>query len=205
MDNIGRAFSFMFEDKDWPSKILIGGLFVLVSFVLVGIPFVLGYILEAVKRSSQNKAVPLPQWDNLGDKFMHGLVYLIILIIYSLPGWILYLVPCIGHFCLGPLWWIALLFVLPYITVRYSLTGNLADAFQFKEIVEFAQSNLSDLFIVMLLSIALAVISSFGLLLLIVGALFTWFWAELALSYLYGQLYCSASKKAELKSEASQA
>jgi len=127
MNNLGRAFFFMFEDKRWFDKILIGGLFCLLSFVFIGAPFVLGYILEVAKRSSENKEVPLPEWDDLGNKFTRGLVFLIILIIYVLPGSLLSMSEL---FCFSFLWWIAMLFVIPYITVRYSLSGNFADAFE---------------------------------------------------------------------------
>jgi hypothetical protein len=204
MNNIGRAFSFMFEDKGWLGKIVIGGLFCLLSLVVVGIPFVFGYMLEMTKRSSENKEIPLPEWDNLGDKFIRGLVYFVIILIYSLPGLILYFIPCIGSFCLGPLWCLVILFVMPYITVKYSLTGNFGDAFQFNEIVNFIKLNLTNVFIVVLLSIALSVISHFGALLLIVGIFFAWFWAILGISYLYGQLYYAA-QKAEVKPVSSQA
>ena len=199
MNNIGRAFSFMFEDKGWLGKIVIGGLFCLLSLVVVGIPFVLGYMLEMTKRSSENKEIPLPEWDNLGDKFIRGLVYFIILLIYCLPGLILYLIPCVGSFCLEPLWCLVVLFVAPYITVKYSLTGNFGDAFQFNEIINFIKLNFTNVFVVVLLSIALSVISHFGVLLLVVGMFFAWFWAILGISYLYGQLY-SAAQKAEVKS-----
>ncbi|MCJ7508641.1 MAG: DUF4013 domain-containing protein [candidate division Zixibacteria bacterium] len=203
MNNIGRAFSFMFEDKGWLGKIVIGGLFCLLSLVVVGIPFVFGYMLEMAKRSSENKEIPLPEWDNLGDKFIRGLIYFVILIIYSLPGLILYFIPCIGSFCLGPLWWLVVLFVTPYITVKYSLTGNFGDAFQFNEIVNFIKLNFTNVFIVVLMSIALSVISHFGVLLLVVGIFFAWFWAILGISYLYGQLY-SVAQKAEVKPVSSQ-
>ena len=204
MDNIARAFSFMFEDKNWFGKIFIGGLFVVLSLVIVGIPFLCGYLLELARRSSENKETPLPEWDNLGDKFVHGLVYFIILIIYSLPGWILYTIPCVGHFCLAPLWWAIMLFVIPYITVKYALTGDFNCAFQFQQIFEFIKINFTNVFIVVLLSIALAVISTFGLLLLIVGVFFTWFWAKLAIVYLYGKLYYASSQKPVTSPESNQ-
>ena len=201
MNNIGRAFSYMFEDKNWFGKIFIGGLFCLLSFVFIGMPFVFGYILEVVKRSSENKGVPLPEWDDLGGKFTRGLIYIIILIIYVLPGSLLSMSEL---FCFSFLWWIAMLFVIPYITVRYSLSGNFADAFQFKQMFEFVKLNFSNIFIVVLLSIALSILSSFGILFLVVGVFFTWFWASLGIGYLYGQLYHIAMQKAEAKSESDQ-
>ena len=65
MENLGRSFSYMFEDKDWFQKILIGAAFCLLSLVLIGIPFVLGYLLQVARQSSHGQELPLPAWDNL--------------------------------------------------------------------------------------------------------------------------------------------
>ena len=50
--DFGRSFTFMNEDPEWVSKVLIGGAFVLACSLLVGIPFVLGYF----SRTLQNVA-----------------------------------------------------------------------------------------------------------------------------------------------------
>lgn len=47
---VGRAFSFMFEDKNWVVKIILGAVFNLLSIVLVGIPFILGYTFGVGKK-----------------------------------------------------------------------------------------------------------------------------------------------------------
>jgi hypothetical protein len=196
---VGRAFSFMFEDKNWVVKILLGAVFNLLTLVLVGIPFIFGYLLELAKNSSEGKELPLPEWDKLGDKFVRGLIYTIILIIYSIPGIILSAIDCV-QFCFAPLYFLALAFVLPYITVKYAQTGNFEDAFRFNEIINFVKANLNNLVIVVLLSIALQIIATFGTLALVVGIFFTMFWADLAIFYLYGQVY-RAGKKEEPATE----
>jgi len=191
---VGRAFSFMFEDKNWVVKIILGAVFNLLTLVLIGIPFVLGYLLEVAKNSSEGKELPLPEWDKLGDKFVRGLIYLVILIIYSIPGMILSFIPCV-KFCLGPLYFLALAFVLPYITVKYAQTGSFEEVFRFNEIIEFVKDNLSNLIILILLTIALGIIATFGVLALVVGIFFTMFWADLGIFYLYGQVYREGKKE----------
>jgi hypothetical protein len=183
----------MFEDKKWAGKIFLGAIFNLLSLILIGIPFVLGYLLELAKNSSQGKEIPLPEWDNLGDKFVRGLVYVIIIIIYSIPGSIAYFIPCVGY-CLGPLYFLALLFIIPYLTVKYAQTGSFEDAFRFNEMFDFVKKNINNLIIVVLLSIALSIIACFGILALVVGILFTAFWADLAIYYLYGKVYREGEK-----------
>jgi len=194
MQNVGRAFSFMFEDKNWVVKLILGAVFNLLTLVLIGIPFIFGYLLELAKNSSEGKELPLPEWDKLGDKFIRGLIYLVILIIYSIPGMILSFIPCV-KFCLGPLYFLALAFVLPYITVKYAQTGSFEEVFRFNEIINFVKANLNNLVIVVLLSIAFVIIALFGILALVVGVFFTGFWAFLAIAYLYGQVYREGKKE----------
>jgi hypothetical protein len=193
MINYGRAFSFMFEDKNWVGKMFLGAVFNLFSVILIGIPFVLGYMLELAKNSSQGKEIPLPEWDRLGDKFIRGLIFVVIMIIYCIPAAILHFIPCVG-FCLGPLYSLAFLFVLPWITLRYALTGNFEEVFRFNEMFNFIQKNINNLIIVVLLGIALEIIAMFGLLALVIGILFTIFWADLGIFYLYGKLYKEGEK-----------
>jgi hypothetical protein len=189
MIDYSKSFSFMFEDKNWAGKIFLGAVFNLLSLVLIGIPFVLGYLLELAKNASEGKEVPLPQWDKLGEKFMRGLIFLVIIIIYSIPSAILYKLPCSGK-CLSPLYSLALLFVLPWITLRYASSGKFEEVFNFKEMFRFVQKNINSLIIVVLLSIALGFLALLGILALVVGIFFTAFWANLAVYYLYGKV-CS--------------
>jgi hypothetical protein len=199
MKNLGRAFAFMFEDKDWIQKILIGAAFVLLSVILVGIPLVLGYLLEVARRSAEGQEVPLPDWDNLGDKFGKGLLFFIILIIYSIPitivSFILQLIPCIGAL-LGLVVWLVFWMIVPYLAVQYARTGNFNTAFEFDKIITFVKENITNLLIVLVMSIVFSIIAQFGVLALIIGLLFTTFWAGLGTYYLYGQLFYEAEHRA---------
>jgi hypothetical protein len=197
MENLSRSFSYMFEDEDWFQKILIGAAFCLLSLVLIGIPFVIGYLLQVARQSSHGKDLPLPAWDNLGDKFVAGLLFLLIGIIYSIPLTIIYFVlifiPCIG--------WLAMIFIgiafaliLPYIAVRFARTGNFGDAFDFNGMWRFLKANLGNLLIVWVMSILFGILAWFGLLALLIGVLFTYFWAQLAVYYLYGRVVYEAER-----------
>ncbi|TFH65404.1 MAG: DUF4013 domain-containing protein [Candidatus Zixiibacteriota bacterium] len=197
MENLGRSFSYMFEDEEWLQKILIGAAFCLLSLVLIGIPFVLGYLLQVARQSSQGKELPLPAWDNLGDKFVSGLLFFVIGIIYGIPLAIIYfvlvLIPCIG--------WLAMLFlglsfalIFSYIAVRFARTGNIGDAFDLSVMWGFLKANLGNLLIVWVMSILFHIIAWFGLLALLIGVLFTHFWAQLAVYYLYGRVVYEAER-----------
>lgn len=191
MENIGRAFSFMFEDKDWVQKILIGGAFVLLSFILIGIPFVLGYLLVLIKNASEGRPLPLPTWDDMGTKFTNGLMFLIVIIVWAIPlalvHFILWLIPCIGW--LGSiLLSIATAMLYPYIAVRFARSNNFADAFDFAGIIAFFTQNFTNLLIVAIMSIVFSIIAGFGVLAFLIGYLFTSFWAALGITYLYGEV-----------------
>jgi hypothetical protein len=193
MENIGRAFSYMFEDKDWVQKILMGALFALLSLVLIGVPFLMGYLLVVARQSSEGRPVPLPNWDNLGDKFVQGLLLFIITVIYAIPGIILMLIPCIG-ILFYLLYEICFILALPYIVVRFARSGNFGDAFDFSGTLDFMKNNLSNLLIIFVMSIVLTIVAYFGLLALIIGIFFTLFWASLGVYYLYGQVVYTAEK-----------
>lgn len=144
----------------------------------------------------------MPEWDKLGDKFVRGLIYLVILIIYYIPGMILSFIPCVKY-CFGPLYFLALAFVLPYITVKYAQTGSFEDAFRFNELFDFVKRNINNLVMVLLLAIALQIIALFGILALVVGIFFTLFWADLGIYYLYGQVYRAGKREPVVESTSS--
>jgi hypothetical protein len=50
-----------------------GSLFVLLSILLVGIPFLVGYGMEVLRRTARGEARPLPEWSDYGKYFMDGL------------------------------------------------------------------------------------------------------------------------------------
>jgi hypothetical protein len=79
---IGRSFSFPFQDKSWFSKLLIAALISLVpilNFALVG------WMVEIARRVMNHELEELPGWDDFGKKFMGGLYYTVATFIYSLP------------------------------------------------------------------------------------------------------------------------
>src|SRR5262249_38610379 len=64
-----KPFAFVFEDARWINKVLIGGIFQLLAMLLVGIPFLLGYLAKLVRNVVADATLPLPEWDDLGEMF----------------------------------------------------------------------------------------------------------------------------------------
>jgi hypothetical protein len=71
--DLGQGFRFFFEDPDWVKKILIGGVFMLLSSVIVGAIFVAGYGVHLLRRVIRGEPRPLPEWEQLGLFFGDGL------------------------------------------------------------------------------------------------------------------------------------
>jgi hypothetical protein len=71
--DFGRCFRFVTEDPDWVKKVLIGGVFTLLSPMIVGAFFVAGYWVRFLRRVAAGDPRPLPEWDDLGGIFSDGL------------------------------------------------------------------------------------------------------------------------------------
>ena len=88
--NLGKAFQYPFEDREWASKIGLGALISLVPILNFAM---LGYILEVMRRVQHSDPTPLPGWDDLGKKFMDGLMLFLAGFVYALPVIILVGIP----------------------------------------------------------------------------------------------------------------
>ncbi len=74
-----------YPSSEWKKVIILGILFIL-SFVIIGIFFVLGYFLRILK-STIAGIDELPEFDDWGDMFVDGLKVMVVYIIYLLiPG-----------------------------------------------------------------------------------------------------------------------
>jgi len=197
----------MLEDENWIMKIVIGGILLIIPIVNF---MVIGYMLEALKRSADGMDIPLPEWDDFGGKFMKGLVVFVIGLVYTIPIWV---VACLGWglilvggaadsdalvnlagtcttciYCLAPLWGIVVWLVVPGAIIRYAVTGEFMSAFQFGEIFSFISSNLANYIVAIILMAVAGFIGSLGGIACGVGALFTGFWANLVTGHLAGQV-----------------
>jgi|GEM_PF-107410 hypothetical protein len=92
--DVGKSFTYMFEDKDWIVKIAIGGLILLVGGLILGwlvIPAIaaamllLGYALNVIKNVYEGNPNPLPEWSNIGDLFMRGATAFVGVVIWAIP------------------------------------------------------------------------------------------------------------------------
>lgn len=98
--DVGKSFTYMFEDKDWIVKILIGGAIIFLgaifSWVLLipliaALAIVFGYMLAVLRNVYDGSPMPLPKWENFGELFTRGIKAVIGLFIWSLPAVVLFI------------------------------------------------------------------------------------------------------------------
>ena len=230
--DIQKAFTFQIEDEKWTNKVLVGA--VISAVPILGMA-ASGYGLDVIKNVIEDESRPLPTWDDLGNQFVRGLMYTIGVLVYFLPLFIVAcLFAVVGgglgaalgdsqsaqdslgallsgagllFGCLGLLYTLAVLVILPAATVRFALSNKLGDMFKFSALLDDVRRNVSGyltvILVVIVAGIALGAVTS-----LITGALFFipicgwlvgWlisagasFYFQLAASHLWGQFYRDA-------------
>jgi hypothetical protein len=213
--DFGRTFTFVTEDPDWITKILVGGLFTLLSAILVGIPFVFGYWARTVKNVAAGQARPLPTWDDLGGIFSDGLRLLGVYVVYGLAlslgiGLVagVVIIPfvamgatdggegpaaALGGIGILVLYAVILLVsllalvYLPAALLRSALRDSFAEGFAVREIVAFIQANLGNYALAVVIYILASVLSQFGMILCCVGIFPAGFWSYLVLGHGLGE------------------
>ena len=204
---IGKAFTYVFDDESWITKILIGGILGIIPIVNFA---VLGYTVETLRNVTQGMERPLPEWSEFGGKFVKGLVMCIIGFIYTIPIWLL--MGCVwtallavggGNgkgedlialllfplYCILGLYGLVLAILSPAILIKYAVTGDLTSAFRFGELFGLISGNLGNYIVALILAWVANVIAGFGVIACGVGWFFTSFWACLVMAHLYGQLH----------------
>jgi hypothetical protein len=208
--DIGRAFSYVFEDEEWLTVILLGGLILIVP--IFGQIVLIGFLLETARNVAAGSARPLPKWNHLGDTFSLGLPGLLIQIVYALPIILLAcLAACVGAFgssvaaqsdrpmggvvllafcCIIPLLILVSLVVQPLTlaaTVRYLQTGSLGAGLRVGEAVRMVREDLGGWLVLWLLQLLCGLVGSLGGVFFVFGALFTAVYGQAVFGHLLGQ------------------
>jgi len=205
----GKSFSFMFKDKDWLMKVIMGGVFALLSVILVGIPFVLGYMLEVIRRVAGGNDQELPAWDNLGEKFVDGLKLLVILLIVSIPLWLLACVMGVFNgiaantnsdalttlvalvnilvWLLNFLYGLVFAIFMPAFMIRYAMTRDFGQTLKIGEAWNVVRANIGNYILILVVAYLATLVASIGVIACVIGVFLTMFWAYLVEAHLLGQ------------------
>ncbi len=218
--DIGRSFTFVFEDQQWLNKLLIGAAILFVGSLflwLLFIPLIVagallnGYMIEIIRRVVDGRADLLPEWDEWGDMIVDGLKLLVVQIVYSLPAIVLGLcmillliaagenAEVLGWFlglgagCFILLWTVAVSIVLPAATAVFAVTRDLTSAFQFGKVFAFVRDNLSTYLLTLVMGWVAGFIGSLGGTVCGLGTFFTVPYAYMVTGHLYGQAYATSA------------
>ena len=180
--DIGKAFSYPFEDEDWLSKLFLGA-------IVSAIPILnfawTGYTVDIVRNVSGGVSLPLPDWSEFGDKFVKGFLIWAAGIIYSLPALIvicvlsLIAIPTIidgsniseaflSAFagisiflaCLLILYFLLFSFYFPAVFINFARKGSFGSCFEVGEIIRIVSANTGKYLTAWLVSIVGAIIVS---------------------------------------------
>lgn len=188
--DIGRAVQHPLEDQGWPTKLGLGALIALVPILNFAL---FGYGVEHLRNTANGRDVPLPSWDNLGEKFMDGLKLFVVNFILALP---LVLISCIFSLatggiaalsggdevqgaaaagigvlglalgCVALLYSLILAYISPALYIQYARTKDIGACLRIGEMLGIAQRNSGNYIMIFLVIIGMSILLS-----LIVGVL----------------------------------
>jgi len=213
--DVGEAFGFVFRSRNWFGRLAVGGL-CLLFFWLFFIPLfiLLGYAVETARTISHGGR-ELPPWTDVGTKLKEGFVLAVVLFIWELPGSILsgsgkpIFHGCILNHCvgssytyylpsalapLGGLYTLLLGLLTAAIWSQY-LEGGFTSAFDFRAIFRRAGLRPGMTVMVWLMAIVAGIIGALGVIVVVIGLLFTLPYAFAVIANLYGQ-FCQRTQVA---------
>lgn len=95
-DSMKQLLVFPFQDQEWKNKFVVGFLVCAMGVFIIPLFFILGYGYEIQRRIIVDKKKPsLPNWDDWGILLNYGLRSFGVSFIYSIPTFLIYLIPLI--------------------------------------------------------------------------------------------------------------
>jgi hypothetical protein len=203
--DIGKSVGYVFEDENWLTKVLVGGVIGLIPIVNLA---TIGYAVRTLQNVVEGRERPLPAWDDFGDFFVKGLMVFIGVLIYSLPmillnvgmiplGWMqdqrgigeFIALLSVGVACVEMVYGLVVGVWAPAAIANYSVKGDLGAFFRFGEIWGLIANNLGDYVILLIVACVVSIVAGIvGFALCIVGLAFTSFIEYLVYAHLLGQL-----------------
>jgi hypothetical protein len=181
--DVGKSVGYVFEDKKWSNKLLIG---MLVSIVPIINFALLGWVIDIMRNVSRREPQPLPGWDDFGEKFVKGAILFVVGLIYSLPALLLTCPLFIAPFTRGDfgrdgqqavaslfvgtalalscaigLYALLLSFLMPAIYLNFARKGTFSACFELGEIWRIMSKNLGDYIVAWLIIIVVGVAVTF--------------------------------------------
>ena len=177
--DIGRAFTYVFEDERWVTKTLIAVVVAILSILIIPLPLLTGYMV-AIARNVANGDEKLPEWSDLGRLWMDGLAIIVANIVYTIPFWLIPLILTLPSFMtnnenlgaslmsvglvlsciLITIGVLLLLFISPALVVIYARTGEFGSLFQIGRILSFVRACINPILTALVIGILVSVVAS---------------------------------------------
>jgi hypothetical protein len=208
--DLGLAFSYPFQDKDWVTKLLLAGVLLLIP--VLGIIVVMGWSLAITRNVIKGEAQPLVGLSDFADlltigfkAFMITLIYALPIIIVSIPfgfiasmfdspdteGWIAFASICFS--CFSILYGLVLAFIYPAALGELAANDDIGAALNPSRIIELVRKAPNAYVLTFLATMGVGFLAGFGFLLCFVGIIFTSAYAYAVYGHLYGQAYLAAT------------
>jgi hypothetical protein len=186
--DIGKSFSYPFEDDEWLTKLLLGA-------VVSAVPILnfawTGYTVDILKNVIDGFSRPLPDWSDFGEKFVKGFFIWAAGFIYTLPAMLiaclplgLLLIPAASEIgsaagnnseginawfsifsgvslifvCLLVLYLLLFSFYFPAAYINFAQKGTFGSLFEIREIIKIVSENTSEYLTAWLISIVGAIL-----------------------------------------------
>ncbi|MEN8172688.1 MAG: DUF4013 domain-containing protein [Chloroflexota bacterium] len=212
--DFGKAFSYPFEDQDWPKKVGVAALMVLIP--VIGTLAVAGWGIAITRRVIRKDPEPLPDWADFGKMLGDGLKVMVVWLFYLLPVILVQVciqvavlgsmetvndetlatlltvvVFCIS--CLVIIYAMVMAFIIPAALGNMAAKDELKAAFRFGEVFGLVRKEPGAYALVFLGSLAAGFIGSLGMVACFVGVFFTAAYAATINAHLRGQAYLLAA------------
>ncbi len=208
----GKAFSYVFEDKDWFKKLAIMGLISLIP--ILGQIVLVGWMIDIIKKVIRHEPVTLPDLD-FGGQLSRGFSGFVVGLVYALPVIVLSIIQSIVmavttgganndntgavggvmvavSICFGLVYFLyslVLYFIYPIAYGRLADTGKISDALKFGEVFGLIKKAPGAVFIALLGALVASLIAPLGIIACVVGVLLTLVYSSAITGHLFGQAY----------------
>ena len=206
---IGKAFSYPFDDPDWMKKIGIAAAVMLIP--IVGGIVVAGWGVEVARRVIHREQYPLPEWNDFMGYLVKGLKMMVITLVYMLPIILVSICPsvlipfasdqgedtimtivtivsaCLS--CLVLIYALLVGLVLPAAMGKFAATDDLKAALRFGQIISMVRTKPMVFVMVLLGGFLSSLIGSAGSIACGIGVLFTVPYSIAINGHLWGQAY----------------
>jgi len=188
--DFGKALEFPFKDSDWIMKMIWLSVFMLLTPVLIGIPFLTGYMVLTIRGVIKGNET-LPEWSgNWSEIFAEGIKYCIVVLVIIIVGGIVGVVG-IGLFTFA---WNIIATILGVLTMaRFAATGDLNDLLDFNWYINFTKNNWQNMLFVIIFSMVGGFVAGFGLIAFLIGIFFTMYVYAMMYAHLVGQMYVAGN------------